>query len=146
MSYIKTAPDLKPRVADLIRRFRKAASDGTLRHGPLDQRGREEAGRYVAVGGARVEVHATAHHSEEFIFVHGQAPTNEHRVEVGAVAKCHGDGCIDPEFEQTVNNYWLLMTEDADKPAARVMEPVQAAREWAQAHAETCRAQPYTGQ
>lgn len=145
MSYIKTAPDLKPRVADLIRRFRKAVDNDTLRNSLLDRRGREEAGQYTTVGGAIVEVHATVHHSEKYSY----SPPNsgeEHRVEVGAVAECHGNGCTDPNFEQTVNNYWLLMTEDADEPAARVMEPVKAAREWAQAHAEKCRAQPYTGQ
>lgn len=142
MSYIPTAPDLKPRIADLIRRYRKTVANGDLRNSLLDERSREEAGRYTTVGGALVAVHAKVRHEEKYIY----NPPNsgeEHRIHVGAVAECHGNGCTEPSFEQDVNNYWLLH-EDADEPAARVMEPVQAAREWAQAHAEKCRAQAYT--
>jgi len=142
MTYIPTAPDLKPRVADLIRRYRKTLDNGDTRNSLLDRRAREEAGQYTTVGGALVTVHAKVHHEEKYIYNPSESGY-EQRIHVGAVAECHGNGCTDPEFELDVNNFWLLH-EDADEPAARVMEPVKAAREWAQAHAEKCRAQAYT--
>lgn len=143
MTYIPTAPDLKSRIADLIRRYRKAVDNGDMRNSLLDRRSREEAGRYTAVGGALVTVHAKVRHEEKYIYNPSVESGYEQRIHVGAVAECHGNGCTDPIFEQDVNNHWLL-NEDADEPAARVMGPVQAAREWAQAHAEKCRAQAYT--
>ncbi|HEY9370395.1 hypothetical protein [Streptomyces sp.] len=144
MSYIPTAPDLKLRVADLIRRYRKSVDNGDMRNSLLDRRGREEAGRYTTAGGALVTVHAKVRHEEKYIYNPPTLVGYEQRVHVGAVAECHGNGCTDPTFEQNVNNSWLLH-EDADEPAERVMESVKAAREWAQSHAEKCRAQAYNG-
>ncbi|GHD70310.1 hypothetical protein GCM10010317_077360 [Streptomyces mirabilis] len=141
MSYIPTAPDLKPRIADTIRAHRKRRDNGGKWFTP-NVKDREEAGQFNTAGGALILVEAVVEFTAKYVYA-PPSSGEEHRIEVGAVAKCHGNGCTGPEFEQTYNNYWLL-DEDADEAAARVMEPVQAAREWAQAHAERCRAQAYT--
>lgn len=141
MSYIPTAPDITHEVAETIRARRKQASDLKA----YDRMGtdRDEAGRYTCVGGALVTVQAVIKSSEHRAWI-GNTPNGfEQRVAVAAVAKCHGNGCIDPEFRRDDTGYFLL-DADADVTAEAVLPYVQAAREWAQAHAEKCRAQAYT--
>jgi hypothetical protein len=142
MSYIPTAPDLKIEVAETIRAHRKQIADRTSRHGGVYGTYRNEAGRYTTAGGALVAVHATTVIRERYGIV-GYSPPPAIHVEVGAEAKCHGHGCTDPEFTDKNADSWPL-EEDADLPAEAVLPLIQAAREWAQAHAEKCRAQPYT--
>ncbi|MER5875493.1 hypothetical protein ABT119_06130 [Streptomyces sp. NPDC001910] len=141
MTHVPTAPDLEPRVADLIRGLRKTVDDGKLRGSLLNQKRSEEAGRYTTAGGALVVVHAKVHHVEKYVGL--PTPGYEQRVTVGAVAECHGNGCIGPTFQQEDKTIRLLH-EDADETADRVTAPVQAARQWAQSHAEKCRAQAYS--
>lgn len=143
MSYIPTAPDLKIQIADRIRRYRKDVDNDNLRNSLLDRTGREEAGRYTTVGGALAAVYAEIRHRERYVYDPPEFVGNEHRVEVAAIARCHGHGCTDPEFTATHSGHWLLK-DDADVPAGRAVELVQKAREWAQAHAEKCRAQAYS--
>lgn len=143
MTYIPTAPDLKAEVADAIRAHRKRRDNGGKWFTP-NVKDRQEAGRYTAVADALVTVTAVTSFTANAVW--GSAdPVDgyEHRVEVGAVANCHGHGCIDPEFTATHSGHWRL-EDDADRPAVRAVELVQKAREWAQAHAEKCRAQAYT--
>jgi hypothetical protein len=141
MLYIPTTPDLKPQIADTIRGRRKQASNINS----YDRLGidRNEAGRYTTVGGALVTVEAVMRSSEHRVWK-GNVPNGyEQRVEVGAVAKCHGYGCTGHEFRKNDTGYFLL-ADDADETAQAALPYVQAAQEWAQAHAEKCRAQAYT--
>ena len=142
MSYIPTAPDLKTEIADTIRRHRKSlANSKYATHSGIN---REEAGRFTAVGGALVTVQAVVAYVSKAVW--GSADPGdgyERRIEVGARATCHGNGCTDPEFRQDDTGYFLL-DADADVTAEAVLPYVQAAREWAQSHAEKCRAQAYT--
>ncbi|MEU5108198.1 hypothetical protein AB0H07_39075 [Streptomyces sp. NPDC021354] len=142
MPYIPTAPDIKTKVADTIRARRKKASDlnAYIRFGT----DRDEAGRYTTVGGALVTVEARVHSSEHRSWA-GNVPNGyEQRVEISAVAKCHGNGCPSPDFMKEHSGYWPL-DDDADKAADAIVPLVQQAREWAQKHAEKCRAQAYDG-
>lgn len=143
MSYIPTAPDLKTGITAAIRAHRKRRDNGGKWFTP-NVKERQETGRYTAVGGALVTVTVVTSFSANAIW--GSAdPANayEHRIEVDAIANCHGHGCIDPEFTATHSGHWLL-ADDADVPAERAVELARKAREWAQAHAEKCRAQAYT--
>ncbi|MEU6990351.1 hypothetical protein ABZ953_06770 [Streptomyces sp. NPDC046465] len=143
MTYISIAPDLKFEVAQMVRARRKAiaaeADKGRSFYGSTD---RDEAGSFGTAGGSQVTVHAVVRSSEER--KPGPVYGWEIQVRVGAVAKCHGHGCVSPDFEKQHDAHFLL-DDDADVTAAAVLPMVQAAREWAQAHAEKCRAQPYTG-
>lgn len=142
MSYIPTAPDLKIEVAETIRAHRKESANSNSRIGSYGTY-RDEAGRYTATGGALVTVHATTTIRNHY-GIAGYSPAPAPLVEVGAVAKCHGHGCVDPEFTDKHADSWPLES-DADVPAEAVLPLVQKAREWAQTHAEKCRAQAYTG-
>ncbi|MGW6531439.1 hypothetical protein [Streptomyces venezuelae] len=143
MTYIPTAPDLKFEVAQTIRARRKAiaaaADKGRSFYGSTDH---DEAGSFATAGGSQVTLHAVVRSSEER--KPGPVYGWEIQVRVGAAAKCHGHGCVDPSFEKQHDGRFLL-DDDADVTAEAAVPLVQAAREWAQKHAEKCRAQPYTG-
>lgn len=142
MSIIPTAPDLKNEIAETIRARRKAtASDSRYSGRSVD---RDEAGRFTTLGDALVTVEALVTLNPTRILSGPDYGSWEQRLEVGAVAKCHGHGCADPEFRMDISSYFLL-SEDADKTAEYALPYVQKAREWAQAHAEKCRAQAYNG-
>ncbi|MFI6658100.1 hypothetical protein ACIBL8_21555 [Streptomyces sp. NPDC050523] len=141
MSDIPTAPDLKAEIADRIRAHRKRHDNGGKWFTP-NVKDREEAGRFTTVGGALVLVEAVVEFTGKYVYA-PPSSGEEHRIEVGAVGECHGNGCTDPNFEETYNNYWLL-GEDTDEAVTAALKTVHAAREWAQAHAEKCRAQAYT--
>lgn len=142
MFTIPTAPNLADEIADQIRRSRKQRDSG---NNFVNYRGNtsEEAGRFTTAGDALVVVEALVTYSTGYIY----NPPNshdEHRVQVSAVAKCHGHGCTNPQHEQPTSPTFLL-EDDADKTAQAALPLVQAAREWAQDHAEKCRAQAYNG-
>ncbi|GAA1887937.1 hypothetical protein GCM10009837_07210 [Streptomyces durmitorensis] len=143
MSYIPTAPDLKFEIAQTIRARRRSiaaeADKGRSFYGSTDH---DEAGSFGTAGGGRVIVQAFVRSSEER--KSGPAYGWETRLRVGAVAKCHGHGCVSPDFTDQHDGHFAL-DDDADVTAKAALPHVQAAREWAQAHAEKCRAQPYTG-
>ncbi|MEV0220854.1 hypothetical protein [Streptomyces sp. NPDC050704] len=142
MSYTPSAPDLKTELADRIRSHRKNRDNGGRYFSP-HVKVREEAGRFTAAGEAEVTVEALVSFSTKYVY-DNPGSHDEHRIAVGAVAKCHGNGCVAPDFEKNHAGHWLL-EDDADKTAESSLPLVQAAREWAQSHAEKCRAQPYTG-
>lgn len=143
MTYIPTAPDLEGEVTDTVRARRKEIAaleaKGRSFYGSTD---RDDAGNFTTVGESRVTVHALVKSSQE----RKPGPTYgwEIRLKVGANATCHGNGCVSPDFEQWHNGHFLI-EDDANVTAKAAMPPVQAVREWAQSHAETCRAQPYSG-
>lgn len=142
MLYIPIAPDIAHEVAETIRARRKKASDLNS----YDRMGTDqnEAGRYTTIGGSLVTVQAIVRTSEHRSWI-GNTPNGyEQRLGIGVVAKCHGNGCTNPDFAKDHPDSWLLK-DDADVPAEAVLPLVQKAREWAQAHAEKCRAQAYTG-
>lgn len=143
MTYIPTAPDLAFEVAQTIRARRREiaakADKGRSFYGSTD---RDEAGSFAAAGGSRVILHAFVRSSEER--KPGPVYGWEIQLRVGAAAKCHGHGCVSPDFEKQHDGHFLLQ-DDADVTAKAALPLVQAAREWAQEHAEKCRAQPYTG-
>lgn len=143
MTYIQTAPDLKSELTATIRAHRKSL--GTSKYATHSGSNKEEAGRFTAVGGALVTVQAVLTYISKAVW--GSADPGdgyEKRIDVGAVANCHGYGCVEPEFRADHAKHFLL-ADDADATAEAAMPHVQAAREWAQKHAETCRAQPYSG-
>lgn len=141
--FIPTAPDVKTQVAGRIRSQRKSRDMGDRWFLP-HRNAREKAGRFTTKGGALVLVEALAAFSQRAIWGSADHPDGyEHRIHVSAEAKCHGHGCIDPDFQQYDTGYFLL-DADADVTAEAVLPYVHKAREWAQAHAETCRAQAYT--
>ncbi|WP_406123007.1 hypothetical protein OHQ89_12540 [Streptomyces canus] len=142
MSYIPTAPDLKVELADTIRRHRKSLT--TSKYATHSGANKEEAGRYTTVGNSLVTVQAVLTYISKAVW--GSADPGdgyERRIEVGAVANCHGHGCTDPKFSSDATGHFLLGA-DADVTAEATLPHVQKAREWAQKHAETCRAQAYT--
>ena len=144
MSYIPTAPDLKDELRDTIRAHRKYLATGS-KYATHSGSNKEEAGRFTAVGGALVTVQAVLTYISKAVW--GSADPGdgyERRIEVSAVANCHGHGCIDPEFRAEDDGFFLLAA-DADVTAEAALPYVQKAREWAQKHAETCRAQAYKG-
>ncbi|MFD9072112.1 hypothetical protein [Streptomyces lasiicapitis] len=137
MPYTKTAPCLVDAVAEHIRYHRENL--GAPYH---DERytERQTAGQMTAVGGATVEVAALVKFDKKNH--HGQDA--ERLVQVGSAAKCHGWGCSDSRSEDTFGEA-VPLDADVYTTAAAIEPLVQAARKWAQEHAETCRAQPYTG-
>ncbi|NUS14088.1 MAG: hypothetical protein HOY69_22225 [Streptomyces sp.] len=142
MSYIPTAPDLKDELRDTIRAHRKSLTSS--KYATHSGSNKEEAGRFTAAGGALVTVQAVLTYISKAVW--GSADPGdgyERRIEVSAVANCHGHGCTDPAFRAEDDGYFLLGA-DADVTAEAALPYVQKAREWAQAHAEKCRAQPYT--
>ncbi|EPH46870.1 hypothetical protein ABT390_33990 [Streptomyces aurantiacus] len=136
MPYIKIAPDATDLVAELIREHHRARGGRyTIDHYTSPA----TVGRFATEGGATVEVRALTR------FGLKRYPSREGIVQVGASALCHGHGCVDPQREELFAEAVSFDDGVTEEIAAAVLPLVQAAREWAQAHAEKCRAQPYTG-
>jgi hypothetical protein len=129
MPYTPTAPDPEAAIADLIREHRRVGTNFYTSH--------EIVGSFATMGGATVEVRALA----KFGLKNYQS--TERQVQIGASAHCSGHGCVSPEHEQPFIDQ-VSVNEAADKTAESAGPLIQAAREWAQTHAEKCRAQPYT--
>jgi hypothetical protein len=149
MPYIRIAPNLKIEIADVVRRHRKLLADWPGRFGSRARHegaDRYEAGRFTTAGQAEVSVEAVLDYRVGYIYNPPNSANSqeERRIHVSAEAKCHGYGCVEPDFDQGHGPYFLL-ADDADVTAEALVPLVQAAREWAQEHAEKCRAQPYTG-
>jgi hypothetical protein len=135
MPYINTAPDLTEGIVESIRYHQNNL--GARYHSGYGT-DRRTAGQLTTVGGATVEVTALVKFEKKVRY--GQE--DEHRVQVGASAKCYGWGCADPSSEESFGEALPLDANFYD--TAATAEPhVQAAREWAQKHAEKCRAQDY---
>lgn len=143
MTYIPSAPDLQSEVAETIRARRREiaarAVDGRCFYGGTD---RDEAGSFATAGESLVTVHALVQSSE--VRKAGPEYGWEIQLKVSAVAKCHGHGCVSPDFDRRHDGHFLL-EDDADVTAKAVVPLVQAACEWAQSHAEKCRARAYNG-
>ncbi|MFI7096723.1 hypothetical protein [Streptomyces lydicus] len=146
MPYINTAPSVTEAVAESINYDRK--SDGNLYHSDYAT-DRLTVGQFTTAAGATVEVRAIVQFGKEYPTRNGRPLYGEpkHRViQFGASATCHGYGCADPTHEVPLTDAVPL---DSDKTAEELAEgakpAVQKAREWAQAHAEKCRAQAYGG-
>ncbi|MFD9630088.1 hypothetical protein [Streptomyces violascens] len=130
-------------IADHIRFHRKVIASGNRYVSAFGTRS-EAAGRFGTVGDSTVLVEVQVRFTEKYVYMHVPgAPRHEHRVQVGARAQCQGHGCIDP-VHKTPDSAVFLLGDDADGTAETALPLVQKAREWAQAHAETCRAKPYT--
>jgi len=146
MPYINTAPSVTEAVAESISCDRK--SSGNLYHSDYAT-DRLTVGQFTAAGGATVEVQAIVRFGKEHPTRNGRPLYGEpkHRViQFGASATCHGYGCADPTHEVSLTDVVPLDSDKCDEELAEGAEPaVQKAREWAQAHAEKCRAQAYNG-
>jgi hypothetical protein len=99
----------------------------------------EIVGRFTTVGEATVETQLLVKFERELL---GE---RRRSVSVGAAAQCRGFGCTEPRSDKAFAAAVPLDTDRHDVAIA-VTPLVQAAREWAQSHAERCRAQTYTGQ
>lgn len=146
MPYINSAPSVTEAVAESIRCDRK--SSGTRYYSEYGT-DRLTVGQFTAVGGATVEVRAIVQFGKEHPIRNGRPSYSEPKYQViqfGASATCHGYGCADPTHEEPLT---AAVPLDSDKHAEELAEgaepAVQKAREWAQAHAEKCRAQAYNG-
>lgn len=129
MSISQSAPHITDALAVEVREARRSRGNHYTSH--------VVAGRFTTLGGAVVEVRALLRFGTE------QYPGKARVVEGGASAKCLGHGCFDPGHEQFIGAF--LLDDDADKTTEATLPLVQAASEWAQKHAETCRAMPYDG-
>lgn len=137
MPYTPTAPNLVEAIVEHIRYHQKNLG---ARYHSEHYTERETAGQMTAAAGATVEVMALVKFEKKISY--GQ--DDQRSVQVGATAKCHGWGCADPRSEESFAEAAPLDVNGYD--IAKAAEPhVQAAREWAQAHAEKCRSQPYSG-
>ncbi|MGK5628428.1 hypothetical protein [Streptomyces sp. URMC 123] len=142
MLHPATAPDVTETVTEHIREHRKyLASDSRCILACLTEK--ETVGRFSAVAGAVVEAELHIRFGKRF----GRGErwdAEEYTVQFAALAQCTGHGCIDSKHEVPATDVFLLYA-DADETAPHALPLVTAARAWAQKHAETCRALPYTG-
>ncbi|MCA1218484.1 hypothetical protein [Streptomyces sp. 8L] len=138
---IDTAPDVLTTIKESVREHRRHLASGS-RYVSRYGTDRETVGRYQAVADAVVEAELHI----EFGTRSGRASnwTEEHTVAFTAVARCTGHGCTDPTHQSAKGEVFLL-DADADETAPNALPLIATARAWAQKHAETCRALPYTG-
>ncbi|MER6632250.1 hypothetical protein ABT301_29220 [Streptomyces sp. NPDC000987] len=135
MVYTPAPPDPTDVVTDLIdAHVRQLGGQYSSEHYRLA----EVVGRYTTVGGATVETKALAK------FERNVLGDRQRTVAVGAAAQCMGHGCADPSSGESFVEPVPLDTNRHDVATA-VLPHIQTAREWAQAHAERCRAQRYAG-
>lgn len=146
MPYINTAPSVIEAVAEPIRYARKNSGDQYYSEYGTD---RPTVGQFTAAAGATVEVQAIVQFGKEHPIRNGRPIYSEpkHRViQFGASATCHGYGCATPTHKEPLTAAVPLDSDETTDDIATGAEPaVQKAREWAQAHAEKCRAQAYNG-
>ncbi|MEU6979593.1 hypothetical protein [Streptomyces sp. NPDC046371] len=100
------------------------------------------AGRYQGVGGAVIEADLQVKFSQRR--KQGSITEQEDVVALAAIARCAGHGCAEGEH-QVPSTDPVLLSADADDASTAALVPLAAVRKWAQEHAETCRALPYTG-
>ncbi|MFF8279961.1 hypothetical protein ACF05T_28310 [Streptomyces lateritius] len=98
-------------------------------------------GRFQAVVGAIVEVGLHLVFSDRW--AKGAGHTKEDVVRFAASVQCTSHGCADPDHTAPATSD-LLLHDGADETAPAAMPVIATARKWAQQHAETCRALPYT--
>ncbi|GGW98866.1 hypothetical protein [Streptomyces chartreusis] len=134
MPYTQTAPDPAEAMAELIREHRKQLGG---RYSTEFYTSHEVVGRFSNQAGATVEVRGLVKFEQK------RYPSNDRIVSAGASAMCNGYGCVDPKHEEPFAEP-VALDDNADETSDAAMPLVQKAREWAQAHAETCRAQAYT--
>ncbi|MFJ8676725.1 hypothetical protein [Streptomyces sp. NPDC093589] len=138
MPYLQTPPSVIEVVTDEFRTHRRSFGG---RYAMEHLTVRKTVGEFTAVAGATVEVQVLVHFSKK-------RPTysqpEERVVQFGAAVKCHGHGCTEPKHQvsSTPDTLW----DDAEDltTAEAALPGVQQANAWAQAHAEKCRARPYT--
>ncbi|MEV5944721.1 hypothetical protein [Streptomyces sp. NPDC051994] len=135
-----TAPDVTETVVEAIREHRKYLNSGS-RYITEHHTSKEIVGRFSAVAEAVVESGLHIRFSTRY----GEPPRfiEERTVQFEAYAQCTGHGCINPEHKAPASAVFLL-DSDADETAPAALPLVAAVRAWAQKHAETCRALPYT--
>lgn len=144
MPYINTAPSVAEAVAESISYNRKASGTRYYSEYGTD---RLTVGQFTAAAGATVEVQAIVQFGKERPSRNGRPLYSEPEyrvIQFGASVTCHGYGCADPTHEEPLSATVPLDSEKYAEGLAEGAEPaVQKAREWAQAHAEKCRAQAY---
>jgi hypothetical protein len=130
MTYITSTPDVTEAICNQLRNYHRSRGGRFFISHYTDQ---DTVGRFAGAGGAIVEVRVIAKFSKE------RYPSEEGLVQVGASVVCHGDGCPTSAHEEPLTE--PVSVDGVSKDIAVTALPaVQAAREWAQAHAEKCRA------
>ncbi|GES27893.1 hypothetical protein AB0G60_02775 [Streptomyces angustmyceticus] len=144
MPYISTAPSVIETVAESISYHRGATGSRYYSEYGTD---RLTVGQFTAAAGATVEVRAIVQYGKERPSRNGRTVYGEPEyrvIQFGASVTCHGYGCADSTHEEPLAAAVPLDSEKYAEELAEGAEPaVQKAREWAQAHAEKCRAQAY---
>ncbi|WP_438489542.1 hypothetical protein [Streptomyces sp. S186] len=138
MPYIESAPAVLDVVAEVIRSHRRSLGGRFATE--YDSRC-EVVGEFAAVAGATVEVRVVVNFSKKRL---DYVQPEERMVRFGAAARCHGHGCVEPEYQVPFTDDTEWDSDDlVDRKTAEASLPVvQRAREWAQSHAEKCRAKP----
>ncbi|MEU9703007.1 hypothetical protein [Streptomyces sp. NPDC047981] len=136
----QTAPNPIETVKDEIRDQRRHLSRGRtiLSENRTDN---HLIGKFQAVAGATVETDLNIVFSRRWKKV--GLTERENTVKFAATVRCTGHGCADPVHEVPATGEFLL-DGDADETAPAAQPVIDAARKWAQQHAETCRALPYS--
>lgn len=134
MTYIATARPVTDVVVDMLHEHHRSRGG---RFSSRHYTDRDTVGRFEGAAGATVEVHATAKFSTK------RYPSEDGLVQVGAAVRCYGDGCPAPTHEEPLTEP-VSVDDVSEDIAASALPAVQAAREWAQAHAEKCRAMAVT--
>ncbi|GGU12535.1 hypothetical protein [Streptomyces lateritius] len=109
-----------------LRDQRRRLSNGSFDAHRTDKR---SVGRFQTVAGAIVEVHLHLVFSDLIWFT--------------AFVQCTSHGFANPDHAVPATSDFLLH-DGADETAPAAMPVIAIARKWAQQHAETCRALPYT--
>uniref|UniRef100_UPI003F49110D hypothetical protein n=1 Tax=Streptomyces sp. CA-141956 TaxID=3240051 RepID=UPI003F49110D len=139
--YTKFAPSPVNTIPDEIRAQRRHLESGR-NFLSTDHAVAIPAGRYQGVGGAVIEADLQVKFSRRR--KNGSFTEKEDVVAIAALVRCAGHGCPDQEHQVPATDP-VLLTADADDATTAAQAPLDAARKWAQQHAETCRALPYTG-
>ncbi|MFJ9810693.1 hypothetical protein ACIRTB_20940 [Streptomyces sp. NPDC101158] len=140
--YAQTAPDPIYTVAEEIRSHRRHLTSGRKL---IDKRRTEDQiiGKFQGVASATVQADLQIVFSESR--KKDGSPFDQNPVvKFAALVRCFGHGCPTPEHKVPATTE-LLLDADADETAPAALPVIAAARKWAQQHAETCRALPYTG-
>ncbi|MFD3422662.1 hypothetical protein [Streptomyces decoyicus] len=141
MPYIQTPPTVHDVVIEGICNHRSSLGG---RYVMEHSNSRAKVGEFTAVADATVEVQVLTRFS---LKRPNYSKPEERVVQFGAAAQCHGHGCVEPQYETpfTPDSQWDSDEAEDHRTAETALPVVQKAKEWAQAHAEKCRAQPYNG-
>lgn len=133
-----TAPNPNQTIANIINTHYNHLAADTPHTSPYYNRPAVlTLGRYATAGGAQVDVDLRVEFSIRRI-----GPRDAWTVFQSTTARCTGHGCTTPLHEPPTG----VVTPLGPAPNIIAMdgtEQATAVREWAQAHAETCRAMPY---